>query len=38
MELQSGAKLAAQCVIFRYDRFAHWQRRCQYAKSTVLQL
>jgi len=25
MELQSGAKLVAQCMIFRYDIFIHQQ-------------
>jgi len=24
MELQSGAKLVVQCIIFRYDTFVHW--------------
>jgi len=28
MELQSGTKLAAQSMIFRYDIFVHWQQRC----------
>jgi len=28
MELQSSAKLGAQCMIFRNDIFLHWQWRC----------
>jgi len=27
MELQTGPKIVAQCIVSKYKYFVHWQRR-----------